>query len=62
MIGYWIGECYVWQGYMCEVIKVMVYYVFMIFDFSWFEVGCLLENVFLCGFLESCGYKYEGVV
>lgn len=61
-IGYWIGQFFVWQGYMCEVIDGLVKYVFIVLDLLWIEVVCLLENVVLCGVLECVGFKYEGVV
>ncbi len=60
-LGYWIGQPYARQGYMCEAIEAVVHHAFHRLDLSRVEAACLPENVASRGVLERCGFKYEGV-
>ena len=60
-IGYWLGEPYVKNGYMNEVVRALTYYVFKNFDLSRIEAATLPENHSSRNLLEKTGFKYEGV-
>ena len=60
-IGYWIGEPFQKKGYMFEVVKALIFYVFKNFELSRVEAATLPENQASRRLLERAGFKYEGV-
>ena len=60
-IGYWLGEPFQKKGYMFEVVKALIFYVFKNFDLSRLEAATLPENQASRRLLEKVGFKYEGV-
>jgi [ribosomal protein S5]-alanine N-acetyltransferase len=60
-LGYWVGQEFARQGYMCEAVQAVVHYAFQELDLSRLQAGCLPENMASRGVLEKSGFKYEGV-
>ena len=60
-IGYWMGKPFVQNGYMFEVVKALIFYVFKKFEVSRLEAATLPENQPSRKLLEKMGFKYEGV-
>ncbi len=60
-IGYWLGKPFEKKGYMIEVVKALIFYIFKNFDLSRLEAATLPENQASRSLLEKAGFKYEGV-
>ena len=60
-IGYWLGKPFEKKGYMIEVVKALIFYIFKNFDLSRVEAATLPENQASRSLLEKVGFKYEGV-
>ena len=60
-VGYWLGEPFVKNGYMFEVVKALTFYTFKNFELSRLVAATLPENQASRRLLEKLGFKYEGV-
>ena len=60
-IGYWLGEPFIKNGYMFEVVKAFIFHIFKNFELSRLEAATLPENKASRSLLEKVGFKYEGV-
>ncbi len=60
-LGYWLGEQFTRKGYMFEVLKAMIFFIFKNFELSRLEAATLPENNTSRRLLEKTGFKYEGV-
>ena len=60
-IGYWLGESFIKNGYMFEVLKALIFFAFKNFEVSRIEAATLPENKASRKLLEKTGFKYEGV-
>lgn len=60
-IGYWTGQPFVRQGYMCEGVCTFLPVLFNQFGLRRIEAACLLENVPSASLLEKIGFTREGL-
>ncbi|MBL4908199.1 MAG: GNAT family N-acetyltransferase [Sneathiella sp.] len=59
-IGYWTGQPYIRQGYMCEGICALLPELFDKFGLRRIEAACLPDNIPSASLLEKIGFSHEG--
>lgn len=59
-IGYWTGQPFARQGYMCEAIKTLLPELFSFYGLRRIEAACLVNNEPSAGLLKKIGFSLEG--